>query len=172
VALPAAVAGDAMTNSIDAAQLLDGDMDQLAGAFALVAKDWQPGVERRYPFEAASAQHGADRGQRPAHMAGNRRAAHSLTAQGLDLRSASLLSLVGLQRGRGERSARLAAPSAAKRSRHFCVLRVKARGQRDLIVLTGHAAVISTGEFISAMGVWVNDREHGLLFKATHVTTT
>jgi exodeoxyribonuclease V alpha subunit len=51
----------------------------------------------------------------------------------------------------------------------FCVLRVKARGQRDLIVVTGHAAVINAGEFISATGSWVNDREHGLQFKATHV---
>jgi exodeoxyribonuclease V alpha subunit len=54
----------------------------------------------------------------------------------------------------------------------FCVLRVKARGQRDLVVVTGHAAVISAGEFISATGVWINDRDHGLQFKATHVTTT
>jgi exodeoxyribonuclease V alpha subunit len=54
----------------------------------------------------------------------------------------------------------------------FCVLRVKARGQRDLVVVTGHAAVISAGEFISATGAWVNDREHGLQFKATHIITT
>jgi exodeoxyribonuclease V alpha subunit len=54
----------------------------------------------------------------------------------------------------------------------FCVLRVKARGQRDLVVVTGHAAVINAGEFISATGTWVNDREHGLQFKATHITTT
>jgi exodeoxyribonuclease V alpha subunit len=53
----------------------------------------------------------------------------------------------------------------------FCVLRVKARGQRDLVVVTGHAAVISAGEFISATGIWVNDRQHGLQFRATHVTT-
>jgi exodeoxyribonuclease V alpha subunit len=54
----------------------------------------------------------------------------------------------------------------------FCVLRVKARGQRDLVVVTGHAAVISAGEFISATGVWINDRDHGLQFKAAQVTTT
>jgi exodeoxyribonuclease V alpha subunit len=29
----------------------------------------------------------------------------------------------------------------------FCVLRVKARGQRDLITVIGHAAMISAGEF-------------------------
>ena len=28
----------------------------------------------------------------------------------------------------------------------FCVLRVKARGQRDLVAVVGHAAAISAGE--------------------------
>ena len=54
----------------------------------------------------------------------------------------------------------------------FCVLRVKARGQRDLVVVVGHAAAINAGEFISATGWWSNDREHGLQFKAMHVATT
>jgi exodeoxyribonuclease V alpha subunit len=30
----------------------------------------------------------------------------------------------------------------------FCVLRIKARGQRDLITVLGHAARISAGEFV------------------------
>src|SRR3978361_1602424 len=54
----------------------------------------------------------------------------------------------------------------------FCVLRVKARGQRDLITVVGHAAAVSAGEFTTATGWWINDRQHGLQFKATHVTTT
>jgi hypothetical protein len=37
----------------------------------------------------------------------------------------------------------------------FCVLRVKARGQRDLITVVGHAATISAGEFVQASGTWV-----------------
>src|ERR671910_979034 len=48
----------------------------------------------------------------------------------------------------------------------FCVLRVKARGQRDLVTVVGAAAAISAGEFIQASGIWVNDRTHGLQFKA------
>lgn len=48
----------------------------------------------------------------------------------------------------------------------FCVLRVKVRGQRDLVTVTGHAATISPGEFIQANGDWTNDRQHGLQFKA------
>src|SRR4051795_89914 len=48
----------------------------------------------------------------------------------------------------------------------FCVLRVKARGQRDLVTLVGAAAAITAGEFVQASGTWVNDRVHGLQFKA------
>jgi exodeoxyribonuclease V alpha subunit len=39
----------------------------------------------------------------------------------------------------------------------FCVLRVKARGQRDLITVLGHAAMISAGEFVQVSGTWIND---------------
>src|SRR4051794_10436144 len=48
----------------------------------------------------------------------------------------------------------------------FCVLRVKVRGQRDLATVVGAAAAISAGEFVQASGSWVNDRVHGLQFKA------
>ena len=47
----------------------------------------------------------------------------------------------------------------------FCVLRVKARGHRDLATIVGHAATISAGEWITASGEWVNDRTHGLQFQ-------
>jgi exodeoxyribonuclease V alpha subunit len=48
----------------------------------------------------------------------------------------------------------------------FAVLKVKARGKRDLITVIGHAATISAGEFVTASGTWVNDRSHGVQFKA------
>src|SRR5438552_7172834 len=54
----------------------------------------------------------------------------------------------------------------------FCVLRVKARGQRDLITLVGHAAMISAGEFVQASGSWINDRTHGVQFKASFLKAT
>ncbi|QDA36038.1 ATP-dependent RecD-like DNA helicase (plasmid) [Paracoccus liaowanqingii] len=58
----------------------------------------------------------------------------------------------------------------------FCVLRVKARGHRDLVTVVGHAAMISAGEWITASGIWLNDRTHGLQFKAhflkTHAPST
>lgn len=47
----------------------------------------------------------------------------------------------------------------------FCVLRVKARGHRDLVTVVGTAAAISPGEFISCEGWWVTDRTYGLQFK-------
>src|SRR5580698_260621 len=54
----------------------------------------------------------------------------------------------------------------------FAVLRVKARGKRDLVTVVGHAAVISAGEFIQASGDWNNDRQHGLQFRARFLKAT
>ncbi|WP_201299173.1 ATP-dependent RecD-like DNA helicase [Novosphingobium sp. 9U] len=54
----------------------------------------------------------------------------------------------------------------------FCVLRLKVRGQRDLVTLIGHAAAIGAGEYVEASGVWLNDRNHGLQFKAEKVEAT
>ena len=48
----------------------------------------------------------------------------------------------------------------------FCVLRVKARGQRELVTVVGHAASIAAGEWVQMSGTWINDRTHGLQFKA------
>jgi exodeoxyribonuclease V alpha subunit len=54
----------------------------------------------------------------------------------------------------------------------FCVLRVKARGHRDLMTVIGHAAVIAAGEWVTASGAWVNDRTHGPQFKAHFLRTS
>ena len=54
----------------------------------------------------------------------------------------------------------------------FCVLRIKARGHRDLVTTVGHAAMISAGEWVTASGVWINDRTHGLQFKAQFLRTS
>jgi exodeoxyribonuclease V alpha subunit len=48
----------------------------------------------------------------------------------------------------------------------FCVLRVKARGHKDLVTVVGHAATISAGEWVQLSGSWTNDRTHGLQFRA------
>ena len=54
----------------------------------------------------------------------------------------------------------------------FCVLRIKARGHRELITVVGHAAVISAGEWVTASGEWVNDRNHGQQFRARFLKTS
>jgi exodeoxyribonuclease V alpha subunit len=51
----------------------------------------------------------------------------------------------------------------------FCVLRVKARGQRDLVTVIGSAPSVTPGEYLECEGRWVNDRQHGLQFKAEHL---
>ncbi|TPG57754.1 ATP-dependent RecD-like DNA helicase [Roseomonas nepalensis] len=48
----------------------------------------------------------------------------------------------------------------------FCVLRVKARGHKDLVTVVGHAASIAAGEWVQLSGSWTNDRTHGLQFRA------
>jgi len=51
----------------------------------------------------------------------------------------------------------------------FCVLRLKVKGERELITLIGHAPAVSPGEYASASGNWVTDREHGRQFRAVFV---
>src|SRR5271155_4366241 len=47
----------------------------------------------------------------------------------------------------------------------FCVLRAKARGHRDLVTVVGHAATISSGE-------WITDRARGQQFRARFLKTS
>jgi exodeoxyribonuclease V alpha subunit len=54
----------------------------------------------------------------------------------------------------------------------FCVIRIKARGHRELVTAVGHAATISAGEWITASGEWVNDRTHGKQFKSRFMRTS
>ncbi len=48
----------------------------------------------------------------------------------------------------------------------YCVLRVKARGHKDLVTLVGHAPSITPGEYVQASGRWEQHREHGPQFRA------
>lgn len=54
----------------------------------------------------------------------------------------------------------------------FCVLRIKARGHRDLVTVVGHAATIAAGEWVTASGEWINDRNHGQQFKTRFMRTS
>jgi exodeoxyribonuclease V alpha subunit len=49
----------------------------------------------------------------------------------------------------------------------FCVLRINAKGYRDVVTVIGSAASVTAGEYVECLGVWVNDRQHGQQFKAT-----
>jgi exodeoxyribonuclease V alpha subunit len=53
----------------------------------------------------------------------------------------------------------------------FCVLRLKARGRRELATVVGYAAVVALGEWVTASGEWVNDHTHGQQFKAHFMRT-
>lgn len=48
----------------------------------------------------------------------------------------------------------------------FCVLKIRARGFRDHVALTGKTPRIHVGEWIRAEGRWVMDRKHGRQFQA------
>ena len=48
----------------------------------------------------------------------------------------------------------------------FCVLQVKVKGQRDLATVVGSAPTVNSGEWLSAEGSWVIDKNHGRQFKA------
>jgi exodeoxyribonuclease V alpha subunit len=54
----------------------------------------------------------------------------------------------------------------------YCVLRVQARGHRDVVTVVGHTQQIVAGEYMSATGNWITDRTHGLQFKADEIKTT
>ncbi|MHB9010292.1 MAG: YrrC family ATP-dependent DNA helicase, partial [Limisphaerales bacterium] len=54
----------------------------------------------------------------------------------------------------------------------FSVLKVKAKGHRDLVTVVGSLASVSAGEWVTAEGRWVQDREFGLQFRAEMLTST
>src|SRR5215204_4824930 len=51
----------------------------------------------------------------------------------------------------------------------FCVLRVKVRGQPDLVTVVGTVAQVSPGEYLDCAGRWVQNNTHGRQFQAKHV---
>lgn len=51
----------------------------------------------------------------------------------------------------------------------FAVLRVKVQGKRDLITVVGSLPTVSAGEWITAQGRWIRDKDHGLQLKAEYL---
>ena len=59
-----------------------------------------------------------------------------------------------------------------KAANGFCMPRVMARDQHDLVTVASAAAAVRAGEFIQASGTWRNDRTpHELQFKAAFLKT-
>jgi exodeoxyribonuclease V alpha subunit len=54
----------------------------------------------------------------------------------------------------------------------FSVLKVKAKGHRDLVTVVGTLPSVSAGEWLTAQGHWVQDREFGLQFRAEMLAST
>ena len=54
----------------------------------------------------------------------------------------------------------------------FAVLKVKAKGHRDLVTVVGSLASVSPGEWVTAEGRWIQDREFGQQFRAEMLTST
>jgi exodeoxyribonuclease V alpha subunit len=54
----------------------------------------------------------------------------------------------------------------------YAVLRIKARGHRDLVTLIGHVVSIAPGEWIQASGRWTTHRDHGIQFQADFLRAT
>ena len=48
----------------------------------------------------------------------------------------------------------------------FCVLRVKVRGYKELVTVTGTTPTVNPGEWLAADGEWLTDPRHGMQFKA------
>lgn len=54
----------------------------------------------------------------------------------------------------------------------FSVLQVKTKGHRDLVTVVGAIAAPNPGEWVTAEGRWIRDREYGLQFKADILAST
>ncbi len=54
----------------------------------------------------------------------------------------------------------------------FAVLKVKAKGHRDQVTVVGSLPAVSAGEWVTAEGRWVQDREFGLQFRAEMLAST
>jgi ATP-dependent exoDNAse (exonuclease V) alpha subunit len=54
----------------------------------------------------------------------------------------------------------------------FAVLKVKAKGHRDQVTVVGSLPSVSAGEWLTAEGHWVQDREFGLQFRAEMLNST
>jgi hypothetical protein len=80
LALACAIAGDAMADAIELAQLLDVDVEDLSWSGPFIATDWLGRIERRQAIEAQPPEDAADGGGRNPDFRGDLRAGVALPA--------------------------------------------------------------------------------------------
>lgn len=51
----------------------------------------------------------------------------------------------------------------------YAILKVFVKGYKDLVTIVGNIATISVGEYLKCQGVWFNDKNYGLQFKAEFI---
>src|SRR5690606_17964362 len=85
VALAPAIAGDAMSDTVEAAELLDVDVDEVTGMLAFIAPHGLCRLQRTEAIEPEALEHTADGSWRDAHLGSNLLAGHAPAAQRLDL---------------------------------------------------------------------------------------
>ncbi len=54
----------------------------------------------------------------------------------------------------------------------FSIIKIIAATHRDLVTVVGNIPMISVGEYIQCQGVWFNDKNYGLQFKASFLKNT
>jgi hypothetical protein len=111
-----------MADAIDLSQVLDIDVDQLAGIGAFLATRRLNRLQSAELVEPQVPQDAADRGQRELELGGDLLARAPLTAQGFDGGRAAGGVWLGDEWGREERSPKLSMPSASKRSTHLATV--------------------------------------------------
>ncbi len=54
----------------------------------------------------------------------------------------------------------------------FAILKIKVRGSRELATVLGSVPSVTPGEWLTAQGAWIRDREHGMQFRADWISLT
>jgi hypothetical protein len=114
----ASLAADAVCGRVEAAELLDVDVDKLAGVLALVPARRLGGVHGAQPCSAQALEHSADRAGRHADAGGDLLARHPLAPQAFNTVDHRLSCRLTQPVGRELRSFRPSKPSCRKRTNH------------------------------------------------------
>lgn len=51
----------------------------------------------------------------------------------------------------------------------FCILKIKVKSKEEWVTVLGFSATVRAGEWVDCQGIWINDVEYGLQFKAENL---